>query len=59
VGSNRPADGQHKVHETAQPDEEDLLNVVAVQTILTRRTVYVVEPGEKPGETDIAAVFRD
>jgi hypothetical protein len=50
--------GSVELHETVHPDDEDLLNVVAVQTILTRGTVYAVEPGEMPGETDIAAVFR-
>jgi hypothetical protein len=50
--------GSIELHETAHPDDGDLLNVVAVQTTLTRGTVYAVEPGEMPGETDIAAVFR-
>ena len=38
--------------------DQDLLNLAAVQTLLTRGSVYAVEPWEMPGGGAVAAVFR-
>ena len=47
-----------KMHNDAQPGDEDLLNAAAIQTIFHGGTVYAVEPGEVPDDTPVAAVFR-
>jgi hypothetical protein len=47
-----------KLHGAAHPNNEDLLDLAAVQTYLNGGTVYVVEPAEVPGGDLSAAVFR-
>ena len=46
------------VHEAAEPDDEDLLDRAAIQTILNGGTVYAVEPEQVPERASLAAVFR-
>lgn len=46
------------LHDAAHPNNEDLLDLAAVQTYLNRGTVYVVNPGEVPGGALSAAVLR-
>ena len=46
------------VHGEARPGDEDLLNTAAVQTILTRGTVYALPPKQVPGGREMAAIFR-
>jgi hypothetical protein len=46
------------MHEDAQPGDEDLLDLAAIQTILKGGTVYAVEPGQVPDDAPLAAVFR-
>ncbi|MGH2397388.1 MAG: hypothetical protein ACRDFW_10450 [bacterium] len=46
------------LHDAAHPNNEDLLDLAAVQTYLNGGTVYVVEPGEVPGGDLSAAVLR-
>lgn len=45
-------------HQEAEPGDEDLLNVAAVQTLLHDGAVYAVEQAEMPDESPIAAVYR-
>ena len=50
-------------HETVLPDEptaqdQDLLNLAAIQTFITGGSVYAVAPDEVPGGGNVAAVFR-
>ncbi|MGQ0593004.1 MAG: baeRF3 domain-containing protein [Gammaproteobacteria bacterium] len=46
------------LHDAAHPNDEDLLDLAAVQTYLNGGTVYVVKPGEVPGGDLSAAVLR-
>jgi Bacterial archaeo-eukaryotic release factor family 3 len=46
------------LHDAAHPNNEDLLDLAAVQTYLNGGTVYVVKPGEVPGGNFSAAVLR-
>ena len=45
-------------HQEAEPGDEDLLNVAAVQTLLHDGVVYAVEHAEMPGESLVAAMYR-
>jgi len=48
-----------QLHEEApQPDDEDLLDLAAVQTILNRGTVHVLQAEELPDTSPIAAILR-
>lgn len=47
-----------EVHEKAEPGDEDLLDFVAVHTLLNSGKVYAPAPGDVPGGTSAAAVFR-
>jgi Bacterial archaeo-eukaryotic release factor family 7 len=40
------------------PQDQDLLNLVAIQTFLTSGSVYPVAADDVPGATNVAAVFR-
>lgn len=57
-GQFDPQENDLQVHEEAQPGDEDLLNVAAVQTILNGGKVYAVPPDAVPDEARVAAVFR-
>jgi hypothetical protein len=46
------------LHDAAGPDNEDLLDLAAVQTYLNGGAVYVVKSGEIPGDDNLAAIFR-
>jgi hypothetical protein len=40
------------------PQDQDLLNLAAIQTFITGGSVYAVAPDDVPGRENIAAVFR-
>ena len=46
------------LHQEAEPSDEDLLDLAAVQTLSNSGTVYAVEPEKVPDEAPLAAVFR-
>lgn len=46
------------MHSEAEPGDEDLLNLAAIQTLLNGGTVYAVKPEEVPESAPLAAVFR-
>jgi hypothetical protein len=46
------------LRESQQPGDEDLLNVLAVRTVLFGGTVYAVRPDEMPDGEAVAALFR-
>jgi hypothetical protein len=50
--------GTVELHDEPQPEDEDLLNVAAVEALLSGGTVYAVPPAEMLEATGIAAVFR-
>jgi hypothetical protein len=56
-GTFDPATLQVQTHDTAQPGDEDLLNLAAVHALSHRGTVYAVGPDEMPDRTPLAAVF--
>lgn len=47
-----------RVHEEAEPGDEDLLDFATVQALLNSGTVYAVEPEKVPDEAPLAALFR-
>ncbi len=47
-----------ELHHDAQPGDVDLLDFVAVHTLLNDGAVYAVEAEEMPGDGVVAAVFR-
>lgn len=47
-----------QVHQEYQPEDEDLLNLAAIQTFLKGGTVYAVEPENVPDGKSAAAIFR-
>jgi hypothetical protein len=47
-----------EVHDTPQPGDEDLVNEVAIQTIIKRGATYAVSPEAIPDALPLAAVFR-
>ena len=53
------ADDEHVVvHEEREAGDEDLLDVIAVQTFLRGGIVYAVPPEDIPGDGPVAAIFR-
>jgi hypothetical protein len=50
--------GGVEIHESAQPGDQDLLDLIAVETLLRKGTVYAVSPDRVPGGDCLAAVFR-
>jgi hypothetical protein len=46
------------LHSQPQPDDNDLLNLAALQTVLNGGTVYVTESKEIPDKGVTAAIFR-
>lgn len=57
-GTFDPNTNAVQLHEEAEPGDEDLLDFAGVQTLLSRGTVYAVEPEKVPDEALLAAVFR-
>ncbi len=47
-----------EMHDAEEQGDEDLLDFVAVQTLLNGGVVYAVAPDEVPGESMAAAIFR-
>lgn len=47
-----------RMQQEAEPGDEDLLDLTAVQTIVNGGTVYAVEPAKVPGNALLAAVYR-
>ncbi|MGO9568381.1 MAG: hypothetical protein ACLP5H_12640 [Desulfomonilaceae bacterium] len=46
------------LHDKAEPGDEDLLDLAAIQTFLNGGTVYAVEPENVPDDRYLAAIFR-
>lgn len=51
-------DGSVLLHDTAQPGDQELLDLAAVQTMLHAGTVYPLDRIKAPGEGTVAAIFR-
>ncbi|WP_035991808.1 hypothetical protein [Leptolyngbya sp. KIOST-1] len=50
--------GQLQQHDQPQPQDQDLLDLVAVQTFLQGGTVYLLDEEAMPTQTPAAAVYR-
>ena len=50
--------GTTELHDAAFPGADDLLDVAALNTLKCRGSVFAVAPGDMPGTTAAAAVFR-
>ena len=57
-GAYDPATHTCSVHAQAQPGDDDLLNLAAIQTMLQGGTVYCVQSPEVPGGREAAAWLR-
>jgi hypothetical protein len=57
-GIFNPESGEVRLHENEEPGDEDLLDVAAVQTLLSSGKVYAVKKEEVPGGGPTAALFR-
>ncbi len=53
-----PGTGEAELHEEAEFGDGDLLDFAAVQTLLNKGTVYVLNPEDMPGSVVVASVFR-
>ncbi len=57
-GKFDPQNNEISPHQEQQPDDEDLLDLAATQTLLKGGTVYAVNQEEVPGKSLVAALFR-
>lgn len=58
-GSFDPQNDALQTHKEPQPGDEDLLNLIAIQTILRSGSVYAVPPDDMPEDShQVAAAFR-
>lgn len=57
-GRFNPDTNELQLHTEAEPEDEDLLDAAAIQTLINGGTVYAVEPDVMPAPAPIAAVFR-
>lgn len=53
-----PGTGELSLHEAAEPRDSELLDAVAIQTILHGGTIYAVTPEQMPEAAPVAAIFR-
>lgn len=57
-GSFSPETNKVTIHENPEPGDEDLLDIVARQTLLHNGKIYAVAQVAIPEKTEVAAVFR-
>jgi hypothetical protein len=57
-GTFDPDTSEIHMHKKEKPNDEDLFELVTIQTLLNKGTVYVVEPEHMPDAGSVAAVFR-
>jgi hypothetical protein len=57
-GRYDPETDSVRVESEATPENDDLLNFAAVQTLLNSGNVYAVPADQFPNSGDIAAIFR-
>jgi hypothetical protein len=57
-GTFDPETGEVQLHDEPEPNDQDLLDVAAVQTLLNGGGVYAVEADDMPADASVAAVFR-
>lgn len=57
-GTFDPATNEVQLDPDTEPGDLDLLDSVAVQTLLNGGTVYAIQPEQVPAEASVAALFR-
>lgn len=57
-GTFDPQNREVELDEEQTADNQDLMDAAAIQTFLNSGKVFAVEPGQVPGNTSMAAVFR-
>jgi hypothetical protein len=57
-GKFDPNSGAVDNHEQAGPNDEDLLDLTAVRTLLNGGEVFAVDPADVPDNSSAAAIFR-
>ncbi len=57
-GAWDPLNGKVELHNQPEKDDEDLLDLATVQTILHGGGVFAVEAGDSPSGGSVAAVYR-
>jgi Bacterial archaeo-eukaryotic release factor family 3 len=57
-GTFDSASGRLQVHPDREREDEDLLDLAAMHTLLAGGTVYAIPPDQMPTEAPLAAVFR-
>lgn len=57
-GTFDPTSNTVKLHEKAEPNDDDLVDFAAAHTLIHRGAVYAVKPEQIPGGLPLAAVFR-
>jgi len=51
--------GEVKLHPESKVGDEDLLDLATAQTVMNGGSVYIVNPENMPGESELAAVYRN
>jgi hypothetical protein len=57
-GTFDPETAEIEVHDEPGVEDQDLLDLAAEHTLFNSGTIYAVEPGEVPGDGNLAAIFR-
>ena len=57
-GTFEPETGSVYIHQEAQPEDDELLDYAAAQTLLNKGVVFPMGVNEVPGRPPIAATFR-
>jgi hypothetical protein len=57
-GTFDPEDYSVKIHDEYSPGDQDLLDLAAIQTLMTDGKVYEITDGEMPEGEIIASIFR-
>ena len=50
--------GELQLHESQQEDSDDLINIAVLMTVLNGGEVFLLENGQLPAESSIAAIMR-
>jgi hypothetical protein len=49
---------QVTIHSEAQAEDSDLIDLAAFQTLRHAGTIFVLKPGEIPGDAPVSAILR-
>ena len=57
-GTFKRESGAVELHQKPEDDDEDLLEIAAIQTYLNGGAVFILPPEKMPAPKDLVAVFR-